>query len=791
MSGPAATSWARLAGAWALLLPGVVAFQPVIGEASGFVAPLAGVTLGLLIGLVGHAFAWRAGYRVLALIGGYLLVGGPIALPDTTIAGVVPTLETLRRLSLLVFQGWHDFLTVATPVGDLSGPAAMPLLAGLIGSFALATVVLTTRAVQTPLLLPLAWLALAIAFGVRTAPFAPWLGAALGVGVLAWQVGHRHARTRMASAAVLLRKERGLSRRATALLAATAVCLLAGGAGVAVNVAFGDRVNRQVLRDDVVPPLNLHDYASPLMKHRLYALTQKQDVLFEVRGMPAGARLRLAVLNAYDGNVYHVAQQASQYLRSGRELPGRPDGDVVRAQITVVDYDGVWLPTFGTSARIEFGGERARSEAGGLHFNRTSDQALTTSRLDEGSTYTLDAVPIRPLDDTARERIASAGAGRGSLGTAERVPDVLVRMATDLTAEATSSYQQLATLTEHLRAEGYYSDGADGLARSGHTAERLDTMFSARQWIGDDEQYATAMALMASRLGIPVRVVMGFYPLEGDAPGDAWQVTGEQAHVWVEANLDGAGWVSFDPTPDRDKVPQTDAPQPKPKPKPQIDPPPDPPEKLPDDVIILDEDAANVDEDDRFDLAWLWMLLRILGTALGGAAVVSAPFLAILALKRRRAAGRATRGQHADQLAGAWDEVVDRARDIGHPAASSATRAESAVQLRTHFPAVAFEPLATRIDASVFGPTPPHEQQRDQAWADVEQVKKEMLGTLTWYRRPLALVSLRSLRRRRPEAALGPRRTVSLPLPRRRYAPSGAERSHPRNVIDPEVRSQP
>ena len=79
-------------------------------------------------------------------------------------------------------------------------------------------------------------------------------------------------------------------------------------------------------------------------------------------------------------------------------------------------------------------------------------------------------------------------------------------------------------------------------SRAGHTAERLAYMFNQEQWVGDDEQYAASMALMATQLGIPTRVVMGFYPASDADVGSGWQVRGTETHVWVEAFLEGAGW---------------------------------------------------------------------------------------------------------------------------------------------------------------------------------------------------------------------------------------------------------
>ncbi len=750
-------SWPRVVGAWALLLPGVVAFQPTFGGPAGYLASAVGVTLGAGIALAAVGLGWSIALWALALLAAYFLVGGPLALPDTTVLGVLPSLETLRELALLIPFGWRDLLTVATPAGDFAGPAAVPLLAGLLAGTVAVGLARATRAVFLPLLVAPCWLAFAIAFGVRAAPTAVWLGAALGAGILAWATAHRLAAHRSASAQFLVRREKGVSRPTLKVVAAAAVIALAAGVAVAANVSAEDRVNRQVLRDDVVPPLNLHEYPSPLMKYRLYELTEKDEVLFRVQGMPEGARLRLAVMDTFDGNVFTVSRDAGQFVRSGRELPLTVEGETRETRVEAVGYDDVWLPTAGLPTWLSFDGDRARPLAKGLHVNRATGQPLTTARFAEGAALDTRAQPIVPHTEEQRAGFATAGVGAAPLAEVSQAPDVLVGLATDWTAEATSAYDQLTIIAERLRGEGYYSDGSDGTSRSGHNRERLTSMFTASQWIGDDEQYATAMALMAHQLGIPVRVVLGFHPLDGPAPSDVWEVTGTEAHVWVEANLDGAGWVGFDPTPDRDKVPQTEVPQPKPKPKPQVDPPPNPPERLPDEPVIADEDAADVDEEDESE-SGLLLLLLIAGAVVGGAALVSLPFLAILALKARRAARRRTRGTAADQVSGAWDEIVDRARDLGHQAPSTVTRREAAAGLQEAYPAVPLVPLAADIDAAVFGPVAPDERHRDAAWEAVPGTTKALLAQVPWYRRLPALVSLRSLRRRPTEAALARRR---------------------------------
>ena len=60
--------------------------------------------------------------------------------------------------------------------------------------------------------------------------------------------------------------------------------------------------------------------------------------------------------------------------------------------------------------------------------------------------------------------------------------------------------------------------------------------------------YATAMAVMAMSVGIPMHVSVGYLP--GTQEEDDWRVvTGGRAHMWPEAYFAGVGWVRYEPTP--------------------------------------------------------------------------------------------------------------------------------------------------------------------------------------------------------------------------------------------------
>ena len=62
------------------------------------------------------------------------------------------------------------------------------------------------------------------------------------------------------------------------------------------------------------------------------------------------------------------------------------------------------------------------------------------------------------------------------------------------------------------------------------------------------EHYATAMVMMFRTLGIPARIVTGFYGGELNEYGNYIIVRQSNAHSWVEAVIDGK-WKRFDPTP--------------------------------------------------------------------------------------------------------------------------------------------------------------------------------------------------------------------------------------------------
>jgi transglutaminase-like putative cysteine protease len=66
---------------------------------------------------------------------------------------------------------------------------------------------------------------------------------------------------------------------------------------------------------------------------------------------------------------------------------------------------------------------------------------------------------------------------------------------------------------------------------------------------GHCEYFATSMVLMLRALGIPARMVTGYYTQEWNSSGRFFVVRESHAHAWVEMLDPARGWLPWDPTP--------------------------------------------------------------------------------------------------------------------------------------------------------------------------------------------------------------------------------------------------
>jgi hypothetical protein len=95
---------------------------------------LVGLLVGLLISHVTATYRAPGIVTLAAVAAAYLLLGGPVAVREDLIAGVLPSIATFATLVHMAVPGWKELLTALTPV-DSEGPyMALTFLFGLVGS---------------------------------------------------------------------------------------------------------------------------------------------------------------------------------------------------------------------------------------------------------------------------------------------------------------------------------------------------------------------------------------------------------------------------------------------------------------------------------------------------------------------------------------------------------------------------------------------------------------------------------------------------------------------------------
>lgn len=736
-----------------------LAFGPVFGGVDYLIAGIGGALAGILVGVVTSMRPLRGWLVTVAgVVVAYVVFGPVLAVRHATIAGIVPTLDGLRELMLGSFISWRSLLTAQPPVQGFPSLLVVPMLTTLVCAAVATVLALRLRRGAAWAMLPgVVALVVGIAFGTRIAAQPIVLGVVTACASIAW-IAWRGATARRNLAEEVEVTRDDANRRAFArrrliggVGMVTAAAVVASVA--ALPIAF---TNRQVLRDDVEPPIELADYPSPLAGFRGWIKNFEEATLLTVSGMPEGSRLRLATLDWYDGTVYAVAgsQEASSsgsFSRVGDAIGTSQPGTPTTIDVEVGEYSGVWVPSVGYAERIDFGGSDAVALQSSLAYNGSTGNVIAEAGLGPGDTYTIDAI-VPEVPDV--EDLAGIPTSEIDMPDAADIPELVQAWASTNATQRTALDNILAMATE-MRTYGAFSHGVaddEAPSLSGHGMRRLSDMFDAETLLGDDEQYAAAFALALEFYGLPSRVVMGMYPDDAPFTGDegAVELTGGDMHAWVEVSFQGVGWVPFDPTPPEDNTQVEPEPQPQPDPRPQVLQPPQPPEEPAELLPNTQPDDAQDDEEEQSSSVWL-VVLAVAGSILLALLLLASPFLVIGLLKVRRRRKRFEAATESERLAGGWHQVVDEAVDLGLPVPAGVTRREVAADVEERYPRSRATAIGEYVDAGVFGPGEPHRGEIDAFWKDVDRSVAAMRQEASRRTRILGMLSLRSFLRRRSE----------------------------------------
>lgn len=703
-------AWRDLAVVSALSALGIWGFSPAFGGSGYLLAGLGGLAVGTAAGYLSHLLRLNAFFTGLGAIALYFVFGSGFAMPADALFAVVPSLTTLRGLALGSVFGWTDIVTLGAPAGAPDYITVLPYVAAWLVGLVSAVLALrwlprhdrSAARLSALLLGPVALYAFGVLIGTSTPFLASLRGIAFAVLALLW-LGWRRGSAQNAS----LQERRGLNRTkllGSAIVAVSAILV----AALAGSILIPAPESRFVLREEVVPPFDPQDYPSPLSGFRKYTKDLGETELFTATGLTASDRIRLAVMDSYDGRLWDVSGAEDQtdgsgsFRLVGSDLPAPPllESSAGRTvNITVGGYSGVWLPVVGYPETLSLSTVPV-DKTQDLRYNAATATTVLTSGVDNGYSYSFTS---DVQDEFSEEALKNVPVADVELPIVERVPDVVAAKAAEYIGTAATPIAQLRAMEQAVKFNGFLSHGlaSDSVpSRAGHGADRIEELFTRNQMIGDEEQFAAAFALMARSLGYPARVVMGFAPKD-IKDGETITVTGDDVTAWVEVPFQGVGWVSFSPTPDEKEIPQDQNPKPKTEPQPQVRQPPRAEKQ--DDDLLTEVDINDSEDDDKDDGAfvlpmWVWILAAIVGIPL---LLYFVPLLIVAAIKRRRMRRRLEAETSDARAAGAWDELLDRYAEFGFVVPDVGTRRMFAEDLGGQLDATA--PGTPSGDADVTG----------------------------------------------------------------------------------------
>src|SRR6478735_741805 len=382
--GQPAWHYALDAGALIVLLGlGVLGFSLSFGGDPYYLAAgFGGILLGL--GIAAAQVHFRLGVLITTAltVGAYLVFGTALAVPEASIAGVLPTLESLRTLLVGVMFAWKDMLTVGVPVGTAGGTLIVPFLSSLLTALAAGLLIWRLKSPYWPLLPVLALFITGIAFSTSAAFLTVERGIALTVIAIAWATFRRDALRRNSTRTVAVNRPDADPAAARAarfrrLGTAAGVIAVAIGTTAVTSPLLTGGDDRRVLRNAVVPPFDPKDYVTPLASFRNFVKDKKDDNLFLVKGLPKDGRVRLAALDSFNGTNYSMDPNGSgsfskvgdaKSLNTLADSSGIAPANNYTLAITIEDYQGYFLPGGRKTTGISF--ERDGSgAASGLYFN--------------------------------------------------------------------------------------------------------------------------------------------------------------------------------------------------------------------------------------------------------------------------------------------------------------------------------------------------------------------------------------------------------------------------------------
>ncbi len=736
--------------AWDVLLVVTLTMIALAGWSSTFSGNGWWITGGV-VAILGSAAATavvaaRGGVEVVGLVlaFGYYFACGPIVERDLRLTDL-SILESGVRASA---EAWPVLLGTHPPV-DSSGAALLaPVLLALFSAGIGTALALRSTRAAVPLAPPTLVLA-AVLLLAQPEPVSVLLqGVGFGVVAMMWMRLRGLRIDEAAHGRDPARAWRMVGSVALVLAAALTAAAVAGDPTPGARFVLSREMPAYDAGREATPLDSFRDFTEPAPGQRVPEGNVHERKLMTLRGAPTGVRVRFAALEAYDGNRWQAANDSDpsrdddRFLRLSSTIDNPADGREIRVAVDPTgDYTSRWVPTIGAVQSFSFYGSAREDAQTHLRYDPATQTAVMDDRLEKNDTYAFTSAITGGL---LKRRMTASTLVDPALREAGAFLDPAIEA---WALGAVSPIDGVFRVAERLKRVGRYSDGAifwQSSYTAGQGTARLgDGFVLGEPTVGNDEQYAAAMALMANRLGAPARVVVGaVLPASG-------VVRGRDVQAWVEVRIADGSWRTLptemfmgDRPPRRVGVDEVLPPRAFP------DPPPAPPQQPEIEEEPAEEPppapAASSADAGSGGVPWGLVLLAL---ALGAPVVV--PVVKGVRRRRRLSSRRVTL-----RYAGAWLELVDHARDLGVPVVPGLTRpAEARAVGSARGTGDTLVDLAHEADRRIYAADSPEAADADAFWSLVRAQRSSLGEGVSPWRRAWAVFSPASLRRGAPPEA--------------------------------------
>lgn len=437
--------------------------------------------------------------------------------------------------------------------------------------------------------------------------------------------------------------------------------------------------------------------------------------LLRATGVPAGHRLRFAVLDQYDGNTWVPADLPAgsdgfgTYQRIGKAVTAVGEGTPIEVRVQLrPGYSGDWLPLLGDLTSLDLDESAGRSQLEDVRYNQVTSSAIVVGGVDPRDNYIFDSILTAddlsrrdPTQDPTVDQQQPAGA-------------FLDQYLEPFRREELRPVERVLLLARYLRLNGLTRyTGSPSLA----PVDLGTRLLGSPRMTATPFQYTGLVALGAARLGVPARVVTGA------EPGARGVVEIDDVTSWVELQFADGTWRTLDPTRYVGMRLAADT-----------EVPADPavfvdgqleamaqPERDAKESRIPEKSAAPRPEETAVEesLSPGAVALRVLGllVALAALALLVVPLVKWLRRGRRRRTS-----SWSGVYVNGWQEVLDAARDCGTPVPDAWSRVAQATRLGGGLD------LARRCDAAVFAPQAGVVEEGRAFWDECQDLRRHLVA---------------------------------------------------------------